>query len=408
MCIKGSCLLCRNICSAAGRFLQHECLLRVFWAGLYGTMSGYEVLWQLHLLPQVLILLTASIVLTSCFQFNCSSPRFLSQIPQTGLGPTWDGWQRSPIWSPHRRRWERQRHPLWPCKDHGWREWRDHCWEWQAHGARESLRHQPLSSMSLFLHVSFDKCMNPVRMKCGHFWISPLLQTNLVASGGNESEIYIWDLNNFGSPMTPGPKTQVFYWLLSYGNTHILLFWPCQSMPHNGSCVVSCMQMLFLTVVVWPFVWKPVEDISFVSWNRQVQHILASANPSGRASVWDLRKNDLIIKVSDHSNRVCVLSSLRFCFLVSSAIPRLSSGPLSYVCRCVSLDALLWVSLEPWSSNSADFGLRGRPDACHPDVGFTFCYLSSQDFRESHTVDQHQQCCRFAMRIPSSVWSFNT
>lgn len=41
-----------------------------------------------------------------------------------------------------------------------------------------------------------------------------------------------------------------------------------------------------------------------MAWNRQVQHILASASPSGRASVWDLRKNDLIIKVSDHSNRV--------------------------------------------------------------------------------------------------------
>ncbi|KAM3874183.1 protein transport protein Sec31A [Diretmus argenteus] len=81
-------------------------------------------------------------------------------------------------------------------------------------------------------------------------------QTNLVASGGNESEIYIWDMNNFGSPMTPGPKTQ------------------------------------------------PLEDISCVAWNRQVQHILASASPSGRASVWDLRKNDLIIKVSDHSNRM--------------------------------------------------------------------------------------------------------
>uniref|UniRef100_A0A665WXZ9 Protein transport protein Sec31A n=1 Tax=Echeneis naucrates TaxID=173247 RepID=A0A665WXZ9_ECHNA len=81
-------------------------------------------------------------------------------------------------------------------------------------------------------------------------------QTNLFASGGNESEIYIWDMNNFGSPMTPGPKTQ------------------------------------------------PQEDVSCVSWNRQVQHILASASPSGRASVWDLRKNDLIIKVSDHSNRM--------------------------------------------------------------------------------------------------------
>ncbi|XP_034048207.1 protein transport protein Sec31A isoform X2 [Thalassophryne amazonica] len=81
-------------------------------------------------------------------------------------------------------------------------------------------------------------------------------QTNLIASGGNESEIYIWDMNNFSTPMTPGPKTQ------------------------------------------------PLEDISCVAWNRQVQHILASASPSGRASVWDLRKNDLIIKVSDHTNRM--------------------------------------------------------------------------------------------------------
>lgn len=36
------------------------------------------------------------------------------------------------------------------------------------------------------------------------------LQTNLVASGANESEIYIWDLNNFATPMTPGAKTQVY------------------------------------------------------------------------------------------------------------------------------------------------------------------------------------------------------
>ncbi|KAF7701356.1 hypothetical protein HF521_002521 [Silurus meridionalis] len=81
-------------------------------------------------------------------------------------------------------------------------------------------------------------------------------QTNLVVSGGNESEIYIWDLNSLSTPMTPGPKSQ------------------------------------------------PLEDISFVAWNCQVQHILASAGPSGRASIWDLRKNDLIIKVSDHSNRM--------------------------------------------------------------------------------------------------------
>ncbi|XP_056215255.1 protein transport protein Sec31A isoform X11 [Falco biarmicus] len=83
-----------------------------------------------------------------------------------------------------------------------------------------------------------------------------MFQTNLVASGANESEIYIWDLNNFATPMTPGVKTQ------------------------------------------------PLEDISCIAWNRQVQHILASASPSGRTTVWDLRKNEPIIKVSDHNNRM--------------------------------------------------------------------------------------------------------
>ncbi|XP_063077508.1 protein transport protein Sec31A [Engraulis encrasicolus] len=81
-------------------------------------------------------------------------------------------------------------------------------------------------------------------------------QSNLLASGANESEIYIWDLNSFSNPMTPGAKAQ------------------------------------------------PAEDVSVVAWNRQVQHILASASGSGKAVVWDLRKNEPIIKISDHSNRM--------------------------------------------------------------------------------------------------------
>uniref|UniRef100_A0A4X2K4W7 Protein transport protein Sec31A n=1 Tax=Vombatus ursinus TaxID=29139 RepID=A0A4X2K4W7_VOMUR len=81
-------------------------------------------------------------------------------------------------------------------------------------------------------------------------------QSNLLASGANDSEIYIWDLNNFSVPMTPGSKSQ------------------------------------------------PPEDVSALSWNQQVQHILSSAHPSGKAVVWDLRKNEPIIKVSDHSNRM--------------------------------------------------------------------------------------------------------
>lgn len=76
---------------------------------------------------------------------------------------------------------------------------------------------------------------------------------SLLASGASDSEIYIWDLTNPSNPLTPGSKT------------------------------------------------LPPDNISCVSWNRQVQHILASASPCGRCVVWDLRKNEPIIKVSDQS-----------------------------------------------------------------------------------------------------------
>lgn len=142
-------------------------------------------------------------------------------------------------------------------------------------------------------------------------------------------------------------------------------------------------------------VWKPLEDISCVSWNRQVQHILASASPSGRASVWDLRKNDLILKVSDHSNRV------RSLFFVTLQLKRqtftvllfclfnLHKIKINLMVVCLLLDALLRFGLEPGSGHSVGVGFGGRSDAGHPDVGLTLCYLSSQDFRESHTVNAH-------------------
>ncbi|CAH0386488.1 unnamed protein product [Bemisia tabaci] len=80
-------------------------------------------------------------------------------------------------------------------------------------------------------------------------------QTNLLATGASDSEIFIWDLNNTSVPMTPGTKFQ------------------------------------------------PAEDVVWVAWNTQVQHILASTFPT-RCVVWDLRKNEPIIKLSDSTSRV--------------------------------------------------------------------------------------------------------
>ncbi|ESO89042.1 hypothetical protein LOTGIDRAFT_106381 [Lottia gigantea] len=80
-------------------------------------------------------------------------------------------------------------------------------------------------------------------------------QKNLLASGGGDSEIYIWDLNKTEKPMTPGQKSQ------------------------------------------------PPEDVQCVAWNQQVQHILGSTL-TNRCVVWDLRKNEPIIKVSDSMSRI--------------------------------------------------------------------------------------------------------
>ena len=50
---------------------------------------------------------------------------------------------------------------------------------------------------------------------------------------------------------------------------------------------------------------QPEDDVVALAWNKQVEHILASAHPnSARSMVWDLRKNEAIIQVTDASNRV--------------------------------------------------------------------------------------------------------
>ena len=77
------------------------------------------------------------------------------------------------------------------------------------------------------------------------------------------------------------------------------------SCHHLNICLSQSLSQVCVDSNSLCLLFQPAEDISVVSWNRQVQHILASANPSGKAVVWDLRKNEPIIKISDHSNRVC-------------------------------------------------------------------------------------------------------
>lgn len=49
---------------------------------------------------------------------------------------------------------------------------------------------------------------------------------------------------------------------------------------------------------------QPLEAVQCLSWNNQVQHILASTSAGGKCVVWDLRKNESIIKVSDSMSKM--------------------------------------------------------------------------------------------------------
>ena len=113
-------------------------------------------------------------------------------------------------------------------------------------------------------------------------------QPSLIASGASESEVFIWDINNPTSPMSPGNKLH------------------------------------------------PLEDITCVAWNRQVQHILGSTSPSGRSVVWDLRKNEPIIQVSDSSSRVSLSIHLSICLSICLFIC-LSIYLSIYISVCLSI-----------------------------------------------------------------------
>ncbi|KAL2920129.1 protein transport protein S31 [Polyrhizophydium stewartii] len=76
------------------------------------------------------------------------------------------------------------------------------------------------------------------------------LQGNLLATGATDAEISIWDMNNLGKSYSPGARSQ------------------------------------------------RLEDITSLSWNRQVPHILATASNNGYTVVWDLRNRKEIVKLA--------------------------------------------------------------------------------------------------------------
>ncbi|KAJ8900152.1 hypothetical protein K2173_024792 [Erythroxylum novogranatense] len=84
---------------------------------------------------------------------------------------------------------------------------------------------------------------------------------NLLASGADDGEILIWDLS--------APKAASHY------------------PPLKGSGSAT------------------QREITYVSWNSKVQHILASTSQNGITAVWDLKKQKPVITVEDSTRRRC-------------------------------------------------------------------------------------------------------
>ncbi|CAO3606729.1 unnamed protein product [Mucor hiemalis] len=81
-----------------------------------------------------------------------------------------------------------------------------------------------------------------------------LFQTNLLASAGSNSEVYIWDLKNPSTPYSPGARS------------------------------------------------SKMDDISSVAWNCQVPHILSTASTNGYTVVWDLRNKKEVMTLAQGSH----------------------------------------------------------------------------------------------------------
>ncbi|KAI8332277.1 hypothetical protein BC941DRAFT_359436 [Chlamydoabsidia padenii] len=77
-----------------------------------------------------------------------------------------------------------------------------------------------------------------------------VFQSNLLASAGSNSEVYIWDLAKPDKPYTPGSRSM------------------------------------------------NMDDITSVGWNGQVSHILATSSTSGHTVVWDLRNRKEVMTLA--------------------------------------------------------------------------------------------------------------
>jgi protein transport protein SEC31 len=118
------------------------------------------------------------------------------------------------------------------------------------------------------------------------------LSPNLLASGGADGDLCIWDVANPGQPNLY-PAMQV--------RLHGCLWRICFFLGRFLVMATSVSSSSFL-VQGGPPGSQP--EITHLAWNGKVQHILATATGSGTVVVWDLKKQRPVISFKDPSGWV--------------------------------------------------------------------------------------------------------
>ncbi|THG04865.1 hypothetical protein TEA_010106 [Camellia sinensis var. sinensis] len=134
------------------------------------------------------------------------------------------------------------------------------------------------------------------------------LSPNHLASGADEGDICIWDIANPAEPTHFPPLKACTHFFGMYLQSSYL----SPSKVESSFITILCLPKDLLEAVdsVYETFMQgsgsaTQGEISFLSWNSKVQHILASTSYNGTTVIWDLKKQKPVISFSDSNRRRC-------------------------------------------------------------------------------------------------------
>jgi protein transport protein SEC31 len=146
--------------------------------------------------------------------------------------------------------------------------------------------------------------------------LMPCCSPNLLASGGADGELCIWDVGNPAQPslypaMKGGAGAQAGQQLLCPHHCRHAVGWVAMLERKPEHRQLYACHLAITPAPPGPPVPAcacpaagPQPEITHLAWNRKVQHILGTCTAAGTVVVWDLKKQRPVISFKDPSGWV--------------------------------------------------------------------------------------------------------